>query len=58
MDNGKRRMLKRDRATKAFLESNTCVSFTSTKHPNDISDTWGTTPVNIVAYIMLGIEYK
>lgn len=47
MDRGKRRMLKRDNATKALLESRTSVSFTNTKHPNDISDTYETIPVLI-----------
>lgn len=40
-------MLKRDNATKALLESSTSVSFTNTKHPNDISDTYDIIRVDI-----------
>lgn len=47
MDSGKRRMLKRDNATKAVLASRALVSFTNTKHPNDISDTYERSPVEV-----------
>lgn len=47
IDSGKRSMLKRDNDTKALFASSPSVSFTNTKQPNDISDTYETSPVNL-----------